>query len=309
MSRKLLARGRKILDRQLPLNSYLKSISTAEESDSKLTQFCNDPIGFARWLGVEPTVEQQQILLSVRDNPETNVQAAHGVGKTTISANLVLYTVFVLGGLCITSAPTNRQVKELLWKEVRSLYDRNKKKLGGRRGELFVKRDEQAYAYGFASYDYSSDTFQGIHAAVLVIILDEANGISQQIDDGASACITGSRNRILRIGNPTHTGTPFEKACRARHLCIPVWNHPNVAWAYERHPDGVYRLKREVARHILTGDDDDPVLPQEEWPEQFPRDTIPGAVSIAWIEKIRIKKGEFSAWWKSRVDGVFCRDK
>lgn len=280
----------------------------SSDLDIELQSYVGNPIGFARWLGVEPTEEQQQIALSVRDRPETNVQAAHGVGKTKLASVLVLYQVFAVGGLCITTAPTNRQVKELLWKEVRSLYDRNRKKLGGRRGELFVKKDEQAYAYGFASYNYSSDTFQGIHAASLLIILDESNGISKEIDDGASACITGSRNRILRIGNPTHPGTPFEEACRSSHLRVPVWNHPNVAWAYSKESDGVYRLKPEVARHILSGDDDEPILPQDEWPVQFPRDRIPGAVSIAWIEKIRIKKGEGSAWWKSRVDGIFCRD-
>jgi hypothetical protein len=141
-----------------------------------------------------------------------------------------------------------------------------------------------------------------------LVILDEANGISQEIDDGASACITGSRNRILRIGNPTSPGTPFEKACKSRHIRIPVWNHPNVSWAYRLESDGIHRLKPEVAAAILTGDDDDPVAPQEFWPKHFPRDRIPGAVSIAWIEKIRIKKGESSNYWQTRVEGLFSRD-
>jgi hypothetical protein len=289
----------------------MSKIADVEQSKGQLAMlagFVGDPVGFARWLGVEPTAEQEQIALSVRDSPETNVQAAHGIGKTKLASVLVLHQVFAVGGLCITTAPTNRQVKELLWKEVRSLYDRNRQKLGGRRGELFVKKDEQAYAYGFASYNYSSDTFQGIHAAALLVILDESNGISQEIDDGASACITGSRNRILRIGNPTSPGTPFEKACKFKHIRIPVWSHPNVNWAYQKDEDGIHRLKLEIAALILTGDDDEPVAPQEDWPKHFPRDRIPGAVSIAWIEKIRIKKGEYSTYWKTRVEGLFCRD-
>lgn len=274
-----------------------------------LSSFASDPVGFARWLGIEViTDEQIEIMHSVATRPETNVQASHGCGKTFISAVLVLHQVFCVGGLCITTAPTGRQVKELLWKEVRSLYDRNRKKLGGRRGELFVKKTEEAYAYGFASYDYSTDTFQGIHSIYLLVILDEANGISPEIDDGASACITGSRNRILRIGNPTSPGTPFEKACKARHIRIPAWCHPNVSWAYEKYPDGIHRLKSEVAAAILTGSDDEPVAPQEQWPPEFPRDCIPGAVSIAWIEKVRYKKGESSNYWKTRVEGLFSRD-
>jgi hypothetical protein len=307
MTRKLLRLGKQRIESQFPLNSHYRNLSQSTES-SELESFVDDPVGFARWLGVEPTAEQQKILVSVRDNPETNVQASHGVGKTMISAVCLLFVVFVLGGLSISSAPTSRQVKELLWKEVRSLYDRNRKKLGGRRGELFVKKDEQAYAFGFTAHSYSTDGFQGQHADTLLVILDEANGISQEIDDGASACITGSRNRILRIGNPTSPGTPFEKACKSRHIRIPVWNHPNVSWAYRLEADGIHRLKPEVAAAILTGDDDDPVAPQEFWPKHFPRDRIPGAVSIAWIEKIRIKKGESSNYWQTRVEGLFSRD-
>jgi hypothetical protein len=308
VSRKLLARGKKKLESQFPLNSHYRNLSQSAES-SELESFVDDPVGFARWLGVETiTAEQIQIMTSVKTQPTTNVQASHGCGKTFISAVLVLWFVFAVGGLCITTAPTGRQVKELLWKEVRSLYDRNKKKLGGRRGVLKVEKNQEAYAYGFASYHYSTDTFQGIHAAALLVILDEANGISSEIDDGASSCITGSQNRILRIGNPTSPGTPFEKACKSKHIRIPAWCHPNVSWAYQLESDGMHRLKSEVAAALLTGDDNDPVLPQEEWPPEFPRDRIPGAVSISWIEKLRIDKGEKSNYWKTRVEGLFSRD-
>ena len=278
------------------------------KADEKALSFRNDPIGFAKYLGVEfLTDEQEQIMLSVRDRSVTNVQAAHGVGKTFLSGILVLWWVFSVEGMCVSTAPTGRQVKELLWKEVRTLYDLNQKKLGGRRGKLFVEKSQSAYAYGFSSYDYSSDTFQGIHAERLLVIEDEANGISQEIDDGASACVTGADNRLLRIGNPTAASTPFFRACRASNIRIPVWSHPNVSWAYEKDINGIHRLKPEIAALICTEDKEEPILPQKDWFSFLPCDRVKGAVSISWIEKQR-HRGEASAYWVSRVEGVFPED-
>ena len=246
------------------------SSSRPQKEREKIVLWSNDPIGFAKYLGVEfLTGEQEQIMLSVRSRSVTNVQAAHGVGKTFVSGILVLWWVFAVEGMCVSTAPTGRQVRELLWKEVRTLYDLNQKKLGGRRGKLFVEKSPAAYAYGFSSYDYSSDTFQGIHAERLLIIQDEANGISQEIDDGACACVTGADNRLLRIGNPTAASTPFFKACRASNIRIPVWSHPNVSWAYEKDINGIHRLKPKIATLICTGDKERTRSPPERLVEFF----------------------------------------
>jgi hypothetical protein len=58
-----------------------------------------------------------------------------------------------------------------------------------------------------------------------------------------------------------------------------------------------------VAAKIL--DENGLVLPQELWPEDCHRDVISGAVSIGWIENIRRKYGEGSAYWLGRVEAIF----
>ncbi|MEO0935500.1 MAG: hypothetical protein AAFY21_17710, partial [Cyanobacteria bacterium J06641_2] len=239
----------------------------------------------------------------------TNVQAAHGVGKSFLAGTIcVLWWVFACQGLCITTAPTKRQVEEILWREVRTGYDRNRLKLGGERGKTFVRVSANAYAFGFTAKSNDSNGFQGVHHDKLLVIIDESNGVSQEIDDGAISCATGAANRILRIGNPTEPGTPFESACKKSHIRIPVWTHPNVAWAYEKHKSGYHRLKPEVKDKIWQDDPDQPIKPQEEWDKDLPRDIIPGAVSIGWIEKQRLEKGEGSVFWMGRVEGIFPQD-
>ena len=228
--------------------------------------------------------------------------------NTKIAAIASLFWVFCCEGLVISTAPTGRQVKELLWREIRKLYDRNQSFLGGYRNILSIHKSSDAYGFGFSAQDKNQHSFQGIHHERLLIIEDEACGISQEIDDGAISCATGSDNRILRIGNPTEPGTPFEKHCKKNNIRIPVWNHPNVSWAYEMHPCGFHRLKPAIASQILQDNPDQPVKPQEEWGEDLPRDVIPGAVSVGWIEEQRVKKLEGSAFWMGKVEGIFPID-
>jgi hypothetical protein len=282
-----------------------------------LTVYRDKPIEFAtEILGVKHlTEEQKEILVSVRDRKTTNVQAAHSVGKSFSMALVVLWYVFAVGGQVFTTAPTLQQVKDILWKEIRQLYDKCQIELGGKRGELFVKKDESAKAVGYTAKHTDSNAFQGRHAVNLLLIQDEADGVSNTIDEAFESCLTGSLNRGVRIGNPLTTGSAFFKSCQLDKIKITVWQHPNVSWAYEEvlaeNGKAIHRLKPAIAARILKPENDrqdDPVLPQEQWDEDLPRDVIPGAVSIAWIERIRVKYDEFSSYWESRIEANFPGD-
>lgn len=216
----------------------------------------------------------------------TNVQAGHGVGKTHLSAALVLWWVFSKEALAISTAPTHRQVKELLWGEIRRFYDANRSKLGGSRLEESIHVSETARAYGFTASHYSVNSFQGIHSPRAVLVIeDESNGISEAIDDGAIACTTGYHDRLLRVGNPVTKGTAFFKACNKGAIKLPVWGHPNVAPYYQKGADGIHRLKPGLSP-----------------PYDYP---VPGAVSVEWIESVREGKGEDSPYWVSRLCADF----
>ena len=270
-------------------------------------EYANDPVGFCREvLGDGILTDRQiEILESVRDNQTTNVQAGNGVGKTYTASRLVLWWVFSLGGMCVTTAPSKAQVQDLLWKEVRVAYDLNRFKLGGERFQLSLRWSETAFATGFTARAYSTDSFQGRHAEHLLAILDESNGISKEIDEGAIACITGRGNRLLRIGNPTSPGTEFHAACKYGHLRLAAWEHPNVAWAY----GSDHKLLPDIHKAIALPEGK--CVPRDEWPEWMQEhlvDPIPGAVSIEWIEQVRYKKSENSPFWIARLDAQFPTD-
>ncbi|ACC81143.1 hypothetical protein [Nostoc punctiforme] len=272
-------------------------------------QYADDPVGFFKnELGIELTNEQTIIAESVRDRPITNVKAAHGTGKSFIASLLVIYFLFCVGGVAITTAPSEDQVKWILWAELRKIHGLHKTKLGGRCDIMQLLFSETVYAFGITSRDYSENSFQGQHRQKQLLIEDEADGITPQIDNGFIACLTGSDNRGLRIGNPVDPQSQFAKTCKLDKRCLTVsaFSHPNVSWAYELCADGVYRLKPEVAEHIINEDGE--IKPQQEWPPEFPRDRIPGAISIDWIERVRREKFETSAYWKGRVMGEYAED-
>lgn len=297
----------------------LKTLKTNSSKYNELTQegskpipfpqYADDPVGFFRKeLNIELTQEQVVIAESVRDRTITNVKAAHGVGKSYIAALLVIWFLYCVGGIAITTAPSEDQVKWVLWAELRKIFAKHKQKLGGRCDIMQLLYSESVYAFGFTSRDYDENSFQGKHNQKQLLIEDEADGITSQIDDGFIACLTGSQNRGLRIGNPVDPQSQFAKTCKIDKQCftISAFSHPNVSWAYELHPDGVYRLKSSVASHIV--DDNGDIKPQELWPAEFPRDKIPGAISIDWIERVRKEKFETSAYWKGRVLGEYSED-
>jgi hypothetical protein len=268
-------------------------------------EYSEDPVGFIQnILGYELTDTQKMLAESVRDNPVTNAQSGHGIGKTFISACLALWYVYACGGQVVTTAPTRNQVVNLLWKEIRKIYALHKNKLGGECLETKLKLNPTAFAYGFSSSNYSADSFQGVHADRLLLIMDEANGCAALVDEGFQACATGDNNRILRIGNATVPFTPFHRHCMQGSVVLSAFDHVNVSWAYDI-PDGeTYpKLLPEIARLIL--DKKGRVLPQSEWPDELPRDRIPGAISIGWIEAVRTRYGEDSNYWLGRVCGIF----
>lgn len=282
-----------------------------------LQKFRNSPLSFAKLLDIEFTEDQIKIIKQVTVNSITNVRAAHGVGKSFVGAFLVIWWVFCRRKLAISTAPTETQIKQILWAEIKKILRKYDYLLKCKsKGELFFKIDEFARAYGFTGKSYDPNSFQGKHDSELFILADEADGISEVIDDSFRSCVVGAENRALRMGNPISKNSAFAKACSndSNLITIPVWNHPNVNWAYKKYnlKDGtkIHRLKPEIKGQIIKVLDYQfyQVLPQNKWPQNFPRDKIPGAVSINWIEEIRRDKGEFSNYWLTRVEALLPED-
>jgi tRNA(Met) C34 N-acetyltransferase TmcA len=116
--------------------------------------------------------------------PITVVPAGRAVGKSCLLAGLVLWWIYTRPkSLVITTGPDFRQVVSVLWKELRSAavplgYDHLTHGYGTPQ-RLTVQQGTGWGALGFAAQ--YEEGFSGQHAGDLLVIVDEASGISAPI--------------------------------------------------------------------------------------------------------------------------------
>ena len=226
-----------------------------EAAAATLARIRADPVWFCREiLGFHPWSKQQAILESVRDNDATAVRSSHGVGKTATAAEVVLWFLAAYGPECIvvTTAPTWRQVKDLLWREIHKAYDRSKF-FQGALTETRLNFAPDWYAVGLSTNQ--PENFQGYHSPHLLFVVDEASGVKQSIFEAAEGFLTAAGARTLLIGNPTQIGGEFYNAfhtARSLYHTIHISAFDTPAFTGEEVPDHVAR-----------------VLPTREWVERM----------------------------------------
>ncbi len=239
----------------------------------KAGQYLDDPVGFVTgYLGEHLWSKQKQILEAVRDHRLVAVRSCHGAGKSRTVSRLVAWwgTVHPAGDTrIVTTAPTFKQVRGVLWQEIRSA----KSKLRGDVLQLEWQIDGQIIAQGIKPDDYDPEALQGIHGEHLLVVLDEANGVAPALWNAAVSLATSEHSRIVAIGNPDDPSSQFADVCR-----------PNSGW------------------HALqVGYADTPNFTGEPVPEKIAAKLI----TQSWIDDARRMYGEGSPLWVSKVLGEF----
>ncbi len=193
----------------------------------------DDPGLFAsQWLGVDWWPMQERIAVSVRDNARVAVKACHASSKTHTAAGVALWFITThYPSVVITTAPTYRQVAELLWREMRHMFNTAKGPMIGRfldspRWEV----DANWYALGISTKD--SDAFQGHHSRNILVIVDEAAGVAEPIFEAVEGIVSTQDAKVLLLGNPTSQSGTFHAAFhggRSRYKCMTIsaFDSPN----------------------------------------------------------------------------------
>ncbi len=191
------------------------------------------PPFFNEWiLGGSFWEKQEEIILSVRDNRYTTVRACHDVGKTYIAARTALWFLYSHPqSIVVTTAPTMRQVENLLWRELRAAHEQSIRPLGGEPLKTRLDISPDWYAIGASSGD--PDKLQGFHAASghILVIVDEAAGVNEDAFEAIEGMMTSENARLLMIGNPTSDAGSFRESHHswtyANKIHISVFDSPN----------------------------------------------------------------------------------
>lgn len=220
------------------------------------------------------------------------VRASHNVGKSYLAACLVnwWYDSFA-PGIVLTTAPTQRQVQDILWKEVRNLRTPR----GGFPGPVSPRlaSDQAHFAAGFTARD--GTRFQGHHSPAVLIVFDEAVGVAPEFWEAAPTMLAGHSYAFLAIYNPTDQGSRAYSEERkgvergAYHVVgMSALDHPNIAAELSGLPPpypSAIRLQRltemlsEWSTPLAPGEA--PLATDLEWPPGSGKWIRPGPVAEA----------------------------
>jgi len=200
-------------------------------------RWAKDPVLWGRErLGVTLWSGQVRILEAVRDHRNTAAATCHEIGKSFDAGLLSAWWIDThkLGeAFVVTTAPTNPQVRLVLWKEIGRAHSRGN--LAGRVNQtewkVKVGDKEETVGIGRKPNDYSPTAFQGIHAPFVLGIVDEANGVRGPLHDALDSLMANDGSKKLLIGNPDDPSGEFYEACKPgsgyKVIHISAFESPN----------------------------------------------------------------------------------
>jgi hypothetical protein len=282
-------------DEQQELDAHLVALTTGVA----MVRYQHDPIGFARdILGVSeaqirwslnPGYDAHQwdgspdplaqIAEALADWQDVGVESGTGTGKSFWLAVLILWFLASWeNALAFSFAPKEDQLRLYIWKEIGKLWPKFQPHFPNAtltdlcirmRGGLDETWAANGYSVGIKAGEQVSTKASGMHAEHMLLVYEETPGIPLPVIEAGENTCTAPHNLRVAIGNPNHQLDALHKFCTTpgvRHVRMSALDHPNV----------------------ITGN------------PSF----VPGAVSAASIAKRKLKYGEASPVYQSRVKGL-----
>ena len=230
--------------------------------------------------------KQKEIAQSIQSTKYTTVRSCHGSGKTRVAADIALWFLHSFpNSKVITTAPTFRQVEDILWREIRAARSHSRIQLGGKVNNTSIDIGEQWFALGLSTDD--PDRFQGFHAPSILLIVDEASGVAEDIFNASEGIVSSGHARVLYVGNPTSVEGTFYKSFKMPgygKIHISAFDTPN----FTTFGITIEDIRSNTWQSKITAD--------------LPR---PYLITPEWVFDKYLRWGEGNPMWDSRVMGNF----
>jgi hypothetical protein len=256
-----------------------KKVAIEDFDDKIIKEFVDNPVFFCRvafdtyfWS------VQRKIALALKKYKRVSVYSCTGMGKSFLEANLLSWFLQTHpNSVVILVGSVFKQVKRSVWRVVIDLYGKSRIKLMGEpTAENWSITKGQWYAELLSGKKI--EAMQGLHAPYLLFVMDEASGIPDFVYDAVMGNLSGGDSYVLMCGNPLNTENEFYKTLfnpRYVKFKVSVFDTPLFTGEINEIPDKyAKRLKK--------------VLPTPEW-----------------VEEMRIKYGEDSLFWKTKILAEF----
>lgn len=159
--------------------------------------------------------KQREIALLTQENSRVGVRSCHDSGKSWLASALSCHHIDTHdagSARLITTAPSQTQVKGVLWNEINGMFEKARD-LGSPMKGRVTQTEWWIGSYmagiGRKPNDYRAELFAGLHARYVFVVLDEADGLSHDMWEGIEALLTNRTARLFAIGNPLDPGSHF----------------------------------------------------------------------------------------------------
>lgn len=262
---------------------------TPEDKRRLLKRGQQDPVWWIEnVLGDKGWRAQYDIIEAVRDHRHVAVKSCHSIGKDWISARVALW--FLCNhdpSVVITTGPSDRQVKVILWRELAKAHGQSRWPLGGKVLVQELRLAEDRYALGFATTG-DPERFSGFHSPNILVIVDESSGVPQVIHDAISGILSSQNAYKLDISNPTDPTSEFAQFFKRpgiHKISVSAFDTPNFTEFGITQED----IEKDTWRDKITGD-----LP------------MPMLISPEWVAERYRTWGKDNPWYISRVEAQFA---
>jgi phage terminase large subunit len=209
-----------------------------------------------------------------------SIRSGHGTGKDAWLSWVYLWLITVFPGCRgLVTAPTQHQLQDILWPEIRAWVKRSRGKLwenvevaAEKVRRIGGKGDEEAFVVNrtarvTGSADEQAETLAGLHHDFMILAVDEASGVPDGVFRPLEGAMSGRFNIGILIGNPTRNSGYF---FQSHNLDRRNW----------------------VALHWSC--------------EKSNMDEVTGTSAMAaFIERVAAKHGTESNYYRMRVQGEF----
>ena len=182
----------------------------------------------------------------------TGVESCIGSGKTFFGAALALWFLVTRDNpLVITTAPSEKQLKEQLWRYMGTHWPAFKRSYPlARWTDLRVRLKDPESVEGEARETWaiigwvakvevgreSAAGAQGFHAPEMLCIIEEFPGVEPAVAKALTLTASGERNVVYGHGNPDHQADALHQHCLSPSVChvrISAYDLPNIVCGRE----------------------------------------------------------------------------
>lgn len=185
----------------------------------KLRVWKQSPLAFVQdTIDVTPSEQQIDGLYKLGKSKRLTIRSGHGTGKDAFASWAIMWFQTTRAyAKCACTAPTARQLDDILWSELSKWLRRSKL-----RDEFIIQKNKifhkespkewwvRAISPGVkASKEEQAETLAGLHGDHLFIVVDEASGVNDPVFIPLEGALTQEDNRVLLIGNMTRNSGYF----------------------------------------------------------------------------------------------------